>query len=131
MTIEVHAFNDSDRKLLGTAYERLLAKRETAVEAMKSLVSDQGYLSSVIVDSIISGIMQHLHEVIRVPGDHQAEFDEFGKPGTQPGSPRTYIDNRLDDIDTLVGQLSAGAAHPSPEPEPAQGTDEVRRRAVT
>jgi hypothetical protein len=128
LQINVHPFDAEDQETLKGAYERLLAIRKDAISAMEPFISDTGYFSGVLVDALIGGVMEHFHEFVRTPDDHIREMTEWGMVANRP-VPRTYIDNRVSELETLVLGLSA-AKQSSPEAQPAPETDEGRDRAV-
>lgn len=116
-SIIVHPFDADNQNILTEAYERLLAIRESAVAATKAFIDDEGYFSGVLVDSLIGGVMEHFQEVVRMPDDHIREMTKWGMVNSQP-IPRTYIDERLSNLEGLVRHLSAPA--PSPTQPPAE-----------
>jgi hypothetical protein len=125
MEIIVHPYDTNDQKLLGDSYQRLLAVREKGLSAMKPFINDQGYLSGIIIDSIISGLMEHFQEVVRMPDDHARQFFFWGEGNTSA----TYVKDRVDSIVALVNSFpesSPSSAHP----QTPQEADEVRERAV-
>jgi hypothetical protein len=109
-----------DLDALAQAYRDLLTDRQNMIDRTASL-DDSTYFREVIVDSIISGLMEHFQEFARMPQEHQEEIHAWG------GALLPYIENRVNQINAILTQLPAAAnAAPRATPDgrqPGRGRD--------
>ena len=120
MTLDPKPISPEDLDLLAKAYRDLLNDRQAMIDHTASL-DNSTYFREVIVDSLISGLMEHFQEISRMLQEHQDEIRGWG------GSLALYIQNRVDQINAILTRLpDAANSAPKLTPEgrqPGRGRD--------
>lgn len=100
--------SDNDRAALATAYQSLLNQRQAMIDGIAHF-EDAPFRRGVIVDAIITGLMDHFHELARNQSVHTPELNAWGT------SIAAYSAHFIGEIYLLLTQL------PQP-PKPAAET---------
>jgi hypothetical protein len=118
MAINKPTISAEDGTVLKLAYQTLLENRQAMIDGMASL-DDSPFFRGVIVDSVISGLMAHFHELARNTSVHLEEIRGWG------GTFANYVNDRTSQASVLFVQLPKIA--PVIKPKASQGRPPGKR----
>jgi hypothetical protein len=125
-TMITPAISDDDRKTLVTTHQKLLENRQAMMDGLTAL-SDAPHRRGLLVDGIISGLMDHFTEVAKNTPNHQKQIEGWGPKFSD------YVSRTTEDITgmfTLILPSLQQQAAKAAAPEVAQGRERVVRPAA-